>query len=564
MNMVSQMFSGFLAGLGPFLLLLGLLIFVHELGHFLVAKWCGVRVDVFSLGFGKKILKYKWGDTTYCVSIIPLGGYVKMFGDDPSVELPENERARAFLYQPVLKRIAIVLAGPLMNLFFAAVLFMMVARVGEEVPKAQVGDVAPKSVAYLDGFRSGDEILSINGQKTTNWLQVKKAVNDSFDQTLKFEVQRGNETKTLTATPALGPNDNIFSFHSQVGHIDGLSLEARATVIGIPSSKSPAARAGMKTLDVISSINGHEVHFWRELEPLIEKQIQDGTKTLTFKFRPADAKDPKTAAQTADISVAALTKADGTDGWLKSLGMESSELYILKLKPGGPADKAGIKANDKILKINGVAMAGWTDVLSAVKSYKSGGGPLTFTLLQDGKTADIKVSPEMTELTNIKGQEEHRFTIGIVSAFMKIGPDTVLSKTTNPIEVFTRGVEESLRWTGYVAMSLVRLVQGEVSARNLGGVITIGRVASHSFYAGFSAFLRTMAIISINLFLLNLLPIPVLDGGHLVFFSVEVIKGSPLSLKKMEIAQQVGLTLLMLFMVFALFNDITNLFSSHW
>ncbi|MCB0363080.1 MAG: site-2 protease family protein, partial [Bdellovibrionales bacterium] len=141
MDIILNWLHSGLSAIGPFLILLGLLIFVHELGHFLVAKWCGVKVEVFSLGFGKKILKYRRGETTYCISMIPLGGYVKMYGDDPTAEIPPEEKARAFLYKPVAQRIAIVLAGPLMNFFFAIPLFMAVGLNGEQVPGPIAGDI---------------------------------------------------------------------------------------------------------------------------------------------------------------------------------------------------------------------------------------------------------------------------------------------------------------------------------------------------------------------------------------------------------------------------------------
>jgi regulator of sigma E protease len=184
---------------------------------------------------------------------------------------------------------------------------------------------------------------------------------------------------------------------------------------------------------------------------------------------------------------------------------------------------------------------------------------LEFTVLRGGEEKQFKIKPEMTTLMTSKGQEEHRFTIGIVSGFFPAGPDTVFFRLSNPLQMLEHGIKETVYWTEFVVMSLVRLVQGEVSAKNIGGVITIGRVAAHSFAAGLSTFMRMMGLISINLFLLNLLPIPVLDGGHLVFYTIEALRGAPLSMRKMELAQQVGLMLLMLLMAFAFFNDLSSL-----
>ena len=160
----------------PFIILLGVLIFVHEMGHFLVAKFYKVKVETFSLGFGPKIFQFQRGDTTYCVSLIPLGGYVKMFGDDPSVEVPEEERYGSFLHKPVGQRIAIVLAGPLVNFFFAMFIFFVIAIVGENMISPIIGDVEKDSAAWTYGFRPGDTIQSVNGDLAQTWDDVKTRV----------------------------------------------------------------------------------------------------------------------------------------------------------------------------------------------------------------------------------------------------------------------------------------------------------------------------------------------------------------------------------------------------
>lgn len=152
------------AYLVPMIVLLGLLIFVHELGHFLVAKYYKVRVEVFSLGFGPKIFKFKRGDTTYAISAIPLGGYVKMFGDDPTADVPDEQKSVSFTHKPVGQRIAVVLAGPLMNFGFAVLIFAVVALIGERTLAPKLGDIDPKSDAYAAGFRSGDVIKKIDGE----------------------------------------------------------------------------------------------------------------------------------------------------------------------------------------------------------------------------------------------------------------------------------------------------------------------------------------------------------------------------------------------------------------
>ncbi|MBX9767285.1 MAG: RIP metalloprotease RseP, partial [Bdellovibrionales bacterium] len=193
--------------------LLGILVFVHEMGHFLVAKYFGVRVEVFSLGFGKKLYKRKYGDTEYCLSLIPLGGYVKMYGDDPTADVPENMKKVSFLHKPVGQRIWIVLAGPLMNLFFAILLFSLIAVVGEEMPKPIAGDISPMTEAAKAGFESGDLIQKINGTPVKTWDEFKKILHSIGEGTAKISVERfaTKEVKEISAPTKMIPNDNVLS-----------------------------------------------------------------------------------------------------------------------------------------------------------------------------------------------------------------------------------------------------------------------------------------------------------------------------------------------------------------
>lgn len=566
MNILDNLQSLFV-NFAPFFILLGILIFVHELGHFAVAKFFGVRVETFSLGFGKKILSYKRGDTTYCLSLIPLGGFVKMYGDDPNAEVPQDQKRYAFLCKPVSQRIWIVLAGPLMNLFFAIILFTAIGGIGAEMPGPFVGDVNQGTKAFDAGFRSGDKIVAVNGQPTETWPQVTQKIEQAGGKAVEFVVERAGEPQPLKFDVAIGfgENENIFSHERQVGQIPGLSQESRSTLVGISDPQSPAAKAGMKTLDLIVSVNGQKVNTWRELQPaLMAARSAEGfdparENPLKIEVRDVEKADSKDATRELTLQT---PKNWNADNLIASLGLEPAELFIYQIKKGAPADKAGIMAKDKVVRIGSEEVHAWNDVLNKVKSFDPSSEGLDFTVLRDGKEQTFKIKPEMTKLMTMKGQEEKRFTVGIVSGFFPTGADPVLYRITNPAQMVVHGFKETAKWTEFVVMSLVRLVQGEVSAKNVGGVITIGRVASHSFAAGIATFLHTMAIISINLFLLNLLPVPILDGGHLVFYTIEGLRGAPLSMRKMELAQQVGLMLLMFLMVFAFYNDITNLLAS--
>lgn len=553
MDLIVSFFQQLLSGIGPFILLLGLLVFVHELGHFLVAKWCGVKVEVFSLGFGKKLLQFTYGDTTYCISMIPLGGYVKMYGESLQAEVSDEERSKSFIHKPVGQRIAVVLAGPLMNLFFAFFLFLVIGIVGDRQPASIVGDLEPSSQAYEAGFRPGDKILSVDGQELTTWSEMTETISGSEGKDLSFSVKRGDEVLNLSATPKIGPNKNIFSSAAKVGVIEGLAFESNSSLIGVPDPSSKAYQAGLRNLDLITHVNGEEVKSFRDLE----KKLSSVQENETVKFTASSYIDGK-KGDSREIEVQMASSS-------RDLGVEFAETYVLQVKEDSPAAKAGLQSGDKIISVKQSDVKNWHDILAAIKSFDPvNQESLNIVALRAGQEVSFQIKPEMTELMTQNGQEEQRFTIGIISSNFKVGPEMVLYSPKGVVNTFAYGVEQTWMWTEFTVMSIVRLVQGIVSPKNIGGVITIGRVASHSYDAGLSVFLKTMAIISINLFLLNLLPVPVLDGGHLVFFGLEAIKGSPVSLRKLEIAQQVGLTLLLMLMAFALFNDVTNLLSPRW
>lgn len=563
MDIILNWLHSGLSAIGPFLILLGLLIFVHELGHFLVAKWCGVKVEVFSLGFGKKILKYRRGETTYCISMIPLGGYVKMYGDDPTAEIPPEEKARAFLYKPVAQRIAIVLAGPLMNFFFAIPLFMAVGLNGEQVPGPIAGDIEPDSVAYGAGFRSGDRILSVNGEETVYWNQIIEKIENSADRELDFKVLHygSSEPAEIKATPRWVANTNILSLDTHVARIEGLETRGLSTMIGVISPQSIAAQVGFKSFDLITEINGEKISGFWELEPRFESLKDQDKVTVNLEAYSEKGRGETRTVTIDNFNTIFLTQNE-TQGILEKLGIESSKLYLLKVKEDSPAALAGLRDGDRILALNDLPIEKWEQVLNTVKEFKAEDKIIQFKVRRNDQIVDLDIAPEMTKIMNRQQKEENRFAVGIYPALLETPGEPVLFRVKSPADALRYGFDKSIEWTKAIAVSFVRILTAQVSHKNIGGVITIGRVASQSFEIGISAFLRMMAIISINLFLINLLPVPILDGGHLVFFTIEALRGAPLSMRKMEIAQQVGLILLISLMVLSLFNDITNFVQS--
>lgn len=553
MEMIFGFLQSGLSALIPFVVLLGLLIFVHELGHFLVAKYFGVRVEVFSLGFGKKILQYKRGDTVYAISLIPLGGYVKMYGDEINAQISEDQKKFAFTHKPVGQRIAVVLAGPLMNFFFAILLFFSVALIGEQVRAPRAGDISPETTAFQMGFRSGDKIIRAGGQEVRTWDEFVQLMTKNHGQSLQVDVQRegADQAVSIQATPKLIPNPNILSTESSIGDIDGLSVMSKASVVGVRAG-SPAEKAGLKTGDLIKSVSGTPVKHFRDLENLFVSLQEKPIALEVERFPSAES----SSSEKLNLQIPAMRISS-----LSALGLESSELYLAKVLDDSPAQAAGLKEGDRILQVNGVAPRKWEDVLESVKSFK-GEGSIAFAVDRNGQTQKFEITPRMTSQMNQQGGEDKRFTVGIVPWVLPAAADTTTLKSDSVGSAFARGIQKTNEITQMTVVSFVRLFEAKISPKSIGGVISIGQAASETFKMGVTQFLQMMAIISINLFILNLLPIPVLDGGHLLFYTIEAIKGAPVSMRKMEIAQQIGLVVLMSLMVFALFNDFSRLLGS--
>lgn len=552
----------------PLVILLGLLIFVHEMGHFLVAKYYRVKVEVFSLGFGKKIFTTKRGETEYCISLVPFGGYVKMYGDDPTADVPAELRDRSFLHKPVGQRIAVVLAGPLMNFFFAIILFALIAVVGEDFAQPVVGAVKEGTQAHTSGFRAGDTILSVDGAAVRSWEEIQEKVEAKGDaDRIQFQVQARGETETrdIRAETRLIPNKNVVSTKSVVGEVEGLSNRSIVAVVGVSNPEGIAAKAGFATGDEITSLNGVAVENWDHLLYLMAK-----TSGLEYKFGvdrvPVSARlDEKKAAQTKpeklEFQITLDKPAADQKAFLATAGLERADLYISAVVPDSAAGEAGLKAGDRLISINGKTLVEWAELAAIVKQFKPEDPALKLEILREGKPLAMEMKPREIEQSTMTGHQEKTYAIGVMAGVGVAAVPTVKLTTAGFLPVLSRGVNQTIQWTQITAMGFVRLIQNKVSAKSIGGPIMIGQLASRTFEIGLSPFLKIMAIISINLFVLNLLPIPVLDGGHLVFFSIEAIRGAPLSMRKIEIAQQVGLVLLMGLMLFALFNDVNRLFN---
>lgn len=565
---MEMLLHGIQTGLGwvlPFVLLISLTVFVHEMGHFLVAKYFGVRVEVFSIGIGKKIWKRKWGDTEYALSLLPLGGYVKMFGDELGAEIDPAQKQFSFVHKPVLQRIAVVLAGPLMNLFFAILLFVLIAMSGEDQKAPVVGDIPDTSAAYAAGLRSGDVILSASNpteslENIKTWNQLQKLLNKSIGQTVSLKVRHLDQSaeETVKIIPESTPDTGLLSLSKTMGSIPGLTNLTTGPGIGIGKKDSWAYKVGFRTGDLITKVNEKEVKYWRQAQDLIFQSVVP-YKVTVARVNAAD-KYEMVVLDIKDAIPATVASTPGSN--FESLGIEKGEFYLARVMPDTPADKAGLKAGDRLWEIQGQKVNGWEIVQNTVKNYTKEDTGLKIKVLREGEEKEFTITPVMTSTTSSQGLREDRFTIGIVPWLTPSIPEMTTVKYGFSLEAMKRGLERTWEVTAMTLISFVKLFNAEISPKNISGIISIGQVASETFKIGLGQFFSMMSVISINLFILNLLPIPVLDGGHMVFYTIELLKGSPLSLKKIELAQRFGIVVLMSLMVFALFNDFSRFFGN--
>lgn len=538
----------------PFVVLLGILIFVHELGHFLVARMCGVRVEVFSLGFGKKLLSYKRGDTTYCVSLIPLGGYVKMFGEQGSEAIKtEDDKKVSYSHKTPWQRIAIVLAGPMMNFFFAILVFGGIAHFGEQTRSAVIAEVTAGSPAAQMGLAAGDRILEANSTKIKSYEEFQKSLNAAKGSTLNVLVEdaSGNQ-KNLNLNVSIADNPNIFSLDTKLGQIEGILPYAKSATVAV-LVESPAYIAGFRTGDEIVEVNSQKIARQTQLEQALLGANTDLIVKVQRPANEANLESPVKTDLTLTVSAASLKNIKS----LEKFGFDNTELYLDQVMKDTPAAMADLNKFDKLVSINQKPINKWEDISDTIKSF-DGKEAMTFVINRDGTEIIKKITPKVTEITNAFGGIDKRFTVGITPLLNFAEPETTVVKSDSIFASAAKGYTRTVDISIMTLMSFVKLFQGEVSVKNVGGMVSIGKAAKDSYAMGAQAFFMTMGILSVSLFILNLLPIPVLDGGHLVFYTIELIKGSPLSLRKMEIAQQVGFVLLLALMILAQFNDIVR------
>ncbi len=458
-GLLSQVFSWTLSGLA-FLFVLSVVVFFHELGHFLVARWCGVTVTTFSIGFGRELGGfYDRHGTRWRIAAIPLGGYVKFLDDANAASapgtaepLPPEKAAGAFHTKPVWQRALVVAAGPLANFLIAALIYTAVnATYGVSMVTARVDEVVPGMAAEKAGIKPGDLITEIDGWSIETLDDVVRIVTASSGRTLKITVDRDGQPQTFSVQPDMRD------------HKDDLGVTVRLGDIGI--RKSLPARIGA-------------------------------------------------------------------------------------VMPDSPAAKAGFSAGDIITAIDGARVGSFDDVIAMVGP--AAGKTLAVTVDRKGAQQTISVVPEAKTTTNPDGTTVEKGRIGVA-------PDRPEPVAVSFLESARLGVRETYANIVQTITGIADIVTQRQSADQVGGPILMAEVTARVVEMGWEPLLRWTALISANIGLLNLLPIPVLDGGHLVFYAIEAIRRRPLSQRVQEIGFQVGIALVLMLVVFVNLNDLLRL-----
>jgi len=453
--------------------LLGVLIFVHELGHFIFAKSVGIKVLKFSLGFGPKVIGRTYGETEYLISAVPLGGYVKMMGQSDTPEeaeeevIPEEERHRAYSFQPVWKRFAVIVSGPLFNLFFAALVFTGIFLSGVPVAKPEAGKIEEGSPARAAGLATGDRIVEINGTAIQSWDEIDSAVDASGGKPLVMRVNRGGEAATVTVMPKKKKGRDLFGEEREGWDIGAFPLVF--PIVGDVMKGSRAEKAGLAGGDRILEIEGKPLTTWQDMTEIIHGNPE---KPLRF-----------------------VVQRGGVSAGAKDLPAQGS---------------AGIK--------------------------------------------EFVITPEKKSFRTPDGSKD----IGLIG--ISPASNDFIRRFGLPAAV-SRGAGKTWEMSVLTIVSMYKLIQRIIPADTIGGPIMIFQMAGKQAAQGALSFFTFMAVISVNLGVLNLLPIPVLDGGHLLFLGIEAVRRKPLSEKTMLMAQKVGIAILASLMLFALYNDVTRLFT---
>ena len=534
-----------------FLILLSVLVIFHEFGHFATAKLLGVGVEVFSVGFGRPLIRWRMRETEYRIALIPFGGFVKCVGETSEGPLPEAAIPYSFSHRSPWQRALIVFAGPFMNLVLAFLIFAGVFLVGYPEDLTVIGMVEQDSPAFKAGIIPGDKIISINGKELWRWNEMSEVISQSASKPLAFKVERDSQIFELPITPKLAETTDIFGRKVQRGVI-GIGKTGRQEIIGIADNDGIAFKAGLRTGDNIVALNSVKIRYREDFERALKK-IKGPIKVAVIRY---DQKSGADVGQEHHLTFD-LTAPNNEKGWTAGeLGIEDGELYISGVLDDSPAKKAGLLASDRLYEIDGQKIESWEFFSKYVRSKPD--IPVKLTVLREGNPINLILTPEKQKYTDPLGNIQFIGRIGVYPEIMFTEPAFMVERYYNPLKIIARSFELTWFWTKVTVKAFYLLIIGEMSAKSIGGPIMIAKMAGDTAKMGFFPYIMLMAILSLNLAIVNLVPMPVLDGGQIFLFVTEMIRRKPYSQNFLEGAQKAGFAMLGLLIVLILYNDISR------
>lgn len=510
-----------------FLVMLGLLVFVHELGHFMVAKWAGIHVETFSLGFGRKLFGKRIGDTEYRVSALPLGGYVRMAGqsdmpqevDGEEVVMEEWEKNvpddQRFTAKSPGVRAAVLFAGPFMNAMFGMALYPIVLMMGQMVPAStmdtRIGEPIEDAPAIEAGFMLGDKILSIEGNPVNTWEDIVIAIALKKETEIDVEIDRQGETLHIPVTPVDYTGTGLSGI--------GIHLFEPARVKSVKEDW-PASESGIGPGDLVTGIDGELVDWYKMSEILAGRPGE----VLELTVKKPDG---------AEVVVSVVPRAVGS---VEDVLVQEDGTVL-----GVAEDNDRWKKRDKIVAVDGKPVS---DQNLETLIGERPGEEVRFTV--------ERTSWFRTELIEIVDTLGTRGMIGMV------WDQELTMLKFPPGKAIVEGVIRSVKSVDLVLKTVRGLGAGTVNVKNLSGPIGIARIAAEAWDKGLVTLMQFTAILSFNFFILNLLPLPVLDGGQLVLVGIEAVRRRPVGIKVQIWLQRVGIALLATLMIIVFYNDIAN------
>ncbi len=538
-----------------FILFVGVLIFVHEMGHFIFAKLFDVKVLKFSLGFGPRAVGFRKGETDYCVAWVPLGGYVKMLGEDPTDEIAPEDLGRAFAHKPLWQRYIVILAGPVFNLIFPIVIYFIFFSAQTTLSPATIGTVFDGQPASAAGLRSGDVVLAIEGQEVRYWEDLKEIIAEHPGEPLRFVVLRDGERLERLITPREQVSRTWMATVQKEGRI-GISPFFQPPQVGIADKSSPAARAGLQTGDLVTTVNGKAVERWEALQALLAANRGQSLRVTFLRPGPTVSRFMdlrRVTPRSAVIYPEQVTRGGAVSYWT---GLQSAEFFVREVEEGSPAAGMGIRPGDWVVEFNGKPVKHWDVIILALQGKVDTEHTISW-VPPDGARRTRRFKMARVTFVDEYRQEHERYVFGAQNyrVWKMADPVPIRGRFTYAL---TRSVSQTGEIIALIGLAMVQLFRGAIPSDTIGGPLMLAYTAQVAAKKGWDTFLRMLALISINLGILNLLPIPILDGGHIMFFTIEAIKRRRVSLRIREVATYVGLVLLISLMILAFKNDIVR------